>query len=56
MEILFLKMAIAALQADQIALHFLVRIGWLSGLLILVHNLKPVVCVKLCKMGDPIIG
>ena len=41
MEILFLKMAIAALQADQIALHFLVRIGWLSGLLILVHNLKP---------------
>ena len=41
MEILFLKMAIAALQADQIALHLFVRIGWLSGLLILVHNLKP---------------
>ena len=41
MEILFLKMAIAALHADQVALHFLVRIGWLSGLLILVHNLKP---------------
>ena len=41
MEVLFLKMAIAALQADQIALHFLVRAGWLSGLLVLVHNLKP---------------
>lgn len=41
MEILYLKLAIAALKADQVALHFLARIGWLSGLLVLVHNLKP---------------
>ncbi len=41
MELLLLKAAIAALQADQVALHFLTRMGWLSAFFVLVHNLKP---------------
>jgi hypothetical protein len=41
MNLFLLKIAVAALQAVQIALYFSTRLAWLSAFFVLVHNLRP---------------